>query len=77
MYLYGRPARTAQRLDILTHGGSTAFANPTATTLRDPTGRDAVMATLFLPVEGAAPGGEQLSVLLPVCGRPCRIQQGG
>jgi hypothetical protein len=56
VYLYDRPARTAQRLDIVTHGGSTAFANPTATTLRDPAGRDAVMVTLFLPVDGAAPG---------------------
>jgi hypothetical protein len=24
--------------------------------LRDPTGRDALMVTLFLPMEGAAPG---------------------
>ena len=29
--------------------------NPTATCLRQPSGRNAVMATLFLPVEGAAP----------------------
>jgi photosystem II stability/assembly factor-like uncharacterized protein len=40
----------------VTHGGSTAFANPTATMLRDPEGRDALMATLFVPMEGAAPG---------------------
>ena len=37
-------------------GGSTAFANPTATMLRDPVGRDALLVTLFLPTEGAAPG---------------------
>jgi hypothetical protein len=40
----------------MTHGASTAFANPTATMLRDPAGRDALMVTLFLPMEGAAPG---------------------
>jgi photosystem II stability/assembly factor-like uncharacterized protein len=40
----------------VTHGGSTAFANPTATMLRDPEGRDALMVTLFVPMEGAAPG---------------------
>jgi hypothetical protein len=56
IYLYDRGVGTAERLGILTHGGSTAFANPTATMLRDPAGRDAVMVTLFLPMEGAAPG---------------------
>jgi hypothetical protein len=55
VYLYDRAVGTAERLDILTHGGSTAFANPTATMLHDPAGRDAVMVTLFLPMEGAAP----------------------
>jgi hypothetical protein len=56
VYLHDRAAGVAQRLDVVTHGGSTAFANPTATSLVDPSGRNAVMATLFLPVEGAAPG---------------------
>jgi len=56
VYLVDRSALTAQRLEVVTHGGSTAFANPTATRLRDPSGRDAVMVTLFLPVEGAAVG---------------------
>ena len=56
VYLYDRAAGTAQRLSIVTHGGSRAFANPTATMLRDPAGRQAVMATLFVPMEGAAPG---------------------
>jgi hypothetical protein len=41
---------------VATHGGSTAFANPTATVLRDPSGEGAVMVTLFVPGEGAAPG---------------------
>jgi hypothetical protein len=56
VYLVDRAAMTAQRLEVVTHGGSTAFANPTATRLRDPSGREAVMVTLFLPVEGAAAG---------------------
>jgi hypothetical protein len=56
VYLYDRSAGTARRLEVVTHGGSRAFANPTATVLRDPAGREAVMVTLFVPVEGAAPG---------------------
>jgi hypothetical protein len=56
VYLHDRAAGTAQRLEVVTHGGSTAFANPTATMLRDPAGRQAVMVTLFVPMEGAAPG---------------------
>ena len=56
VYLYDRAAGTAQRLEIVTHGHSTAFANPTATMLRDPEGRQAVMVTMFVPMEGAAPG---------------------
>ena len=30
VYLYDRAAGTAERLEVVTHGGSTAFANPTA-----------------------------------------------
>jgi hypothetical protein len=56
IYLHDRATGTAERLEVTTHGGSTAFANPTATMLRDPAGRDALMVTLFLPMEGAAPG---------------------
>jgi hypothetical protein len=56
VYLYDRATGAAERLEVMTHGGSTAFANPTATMLRDPAGRDALMVTLFLPMEGAAPG---------------------
>jgi hypothetical protein len=56
VYLYDRAAGTAERLEIATHGGSTAFANPTASVLQDPQGRDALMVTIFLPLEGAAPG---------------------
>jgi hypothetical protein len=56
VYLYDRSAGTTQQLNIVIHGGSTAFANPTATVLRNPAGRQAVMLTLFVPMEGAAPG---------------------
>jgi hypothetical protein len=56
VYLFDRAAGTAQRLNIVTHGGSRAFANPTATMLRDPAGRQAVMVSLFVPMEAAAPG---------------------
>jgi hypothetical protein len=56
VYLHDRTAGTTQRLEIVTHKGSTAFANPTATALRDPAGREAIMVTMFLPMEGAAPG---------------------
>jgi hypothetical protein len=43
-------------LPITTHGGSTAFANPSVTMIIAPSGRTAVVAGLFLPSEGAAPG---------------------
>jgi hypothetical protein len=56
VYLVDRAAMVARRVEVVTHGGSTAFANPTATWLRDPSGRGAIMVTLFLPVEGAAAG---------------------
>ena len=67
VYLHDRAAGTTERLDIVTHKGSTAFANPTATSLRDPAGRDAIMVTLFLPMEAAAPGeAGSLLYLVPV-----------
>jgi hypothetical protein len=56
VYLHDRTAGTTQRLEIVTHNGSKAFANPTATPLRDPAGREAIMVTMFLPLEGAAAG---------------------
>jgi hypothetical protein len=56
IYLHDPADGTAQRLEVMTHGGSTAFANPTATMLHDPGGRNALVVTLFLPMEGAAPG---------------------
>jgi hypothetical protein len=43
-------------LSIIADGGSTAFANPTLTTITAPSGRHAVVATMFISTEGAAPG---------------------
>jgi hypothetical protein len=56
VYLHDRTAGTTERLEIVTHNGSKAFANPTATPLRDPAGREAIIVTMFLPLEGAAAG---------------------
>ncbi len=55
-YLYDWSTRRAAPLAIRTHGGSTAFANPTATVLTAPSGRLAVLTTLFIPLQGAAKG---------------------
>jgi len=55
-YLYDWLTRQAVPLRIRTHRGSVAFANPTVTALAAPSGRLAVVVTLFIPSEGAAPG---------------------
>lgn len=55
-YLYGWLTGQALPLGIKTHRGSVAFANPTATALAAPSGRPAVVVTLFIPSEGAASG---------------------
>ena len=44
----------AAQLAIHTHRGSSAFANPTFTGLLSPSGRPALLVTLFVPVQGAA-----------------------
>jgi acid phosphatase type 7 len=49
-------ASGAKQLDVHTHGGSTSFANPTFTQVKTPAGYPAVVATMFLPLQGAAPG---------------------
>jgi hypothetical protein len=41
-------------LQIVTHAGSKSFGNPTATALTAPSGRDAVLVTVFVFSEGAA-----------------------
>jgi hypothetical protein len=56
VYLYDPARRTAQELNIKTGKGSGAFANPTVTQLRSPSGAPAVAVTLFLPDSAAAKG---------------------
>jgi hypothetical protein len=46
----------AVQLDVRTHAGSQAFANPTFSVLPSPNGGQAVVATYFIPAEKAAPG---------------------
>lgn len=55
-YAYDPTNGRAEPVGPRTHGGSTAFANPSATRLTDPGGRPALLVSLFLPREGAAPG---------------------
>jgi hypothetical protein len=56
VFQYDPLTKRAQLLDIRTHGGSTAFANPTVTALRSPQGVSALVVTLFVFSEGAAAG---------------------
>jgi hypothetical protein len=56
VYLYDWSARQASPLAIRTHRGSSAFANPTFTSLVSPAGRPALLVTLFIPSQGAAAG---------------------
>jgi hypothetical protein len=44
------------KLNIRTHGVSSSFGNPTATVVTDPGGSRALVVTLFVFSEGAAPG---------------------
>ncbi|TGA98412.1 hypothetical protein E2651_30510 [Streptomyces sp. MZ04] len=55
-YAYDPASGSADRLAIRTHGGSQAFANPSATLLTNPQGRPALLVSLFIPGEGAASG---------------------
>ncbi|MFG2647626.1 hypothetical protein [Streptomyces sp. NPDC048436] len=55
-YAYDPVSGRADRLDITTHGGSRAFANPSAALVTDPQGRPALLVSLFIPGQGAAPG---------------------
>ena len=56
LYLRDLETGIAEYLPIVTHGGSSAFANPTVTVLTSPAGRPAIVATVFIPSEGAADG---------------------
>lgn len=56
IYLHDGTTGVAEYLPVCTHGGSTALANPTITVVTSPDGRPAIVVTLFVPTEGAAPG---------------------
>jgi hypothetical protein len=55
-YVYDYATGEAEPASIRTDAGSTAFANPHVTALTAPDGRRALVVSLFLPGEGAAPG---------------------
>lgn len=55
-FVYNYQTGNADRTTIRTNGGSTAFANPSLTVLKAPNGQRALLVTLFIPSEGAAPG---------------------
>jgi hypothetical protein len=55
-YAYDPATGRAGRLSPRTHGGSRAFANPSAPLLTGPRGRPALLVSVFVPQEGAAPG---------------------
>ena len=55
-FVYDYQTGNADRTTIRTDGGSTAFANTAVTALRAPNGQPALVITLFIPSEGAAPG---------------------
>jgi F5/8 type C domain len=55
-FLYDYQTGNADTTSIHTNGGSTAFANPSITNLVAPNGSLAIVVTLFIPSEGAAPG---------------------
>ena len=56
VYLLDPSASLCRELPIRTHRGSTSFANPSVTRLRDPQGRWVYAVTLFLPTQGNARG---------------------
>ncbi|KAJ7849214.1 hypothetical protein B0H14DRAFT_2765747 [Mycena olivaceomarginata] len=55
-YLYDFSTGAAVRVNVITAGGSTAFANPSISRVTSPQGEEAIVVGLFLPSEGAAPG---------------------
>ena len=56
VFLYEVSADNFALLNIKSHSGSTAFANPTFTVLKSPNGADCVVVTYFVPQEGAKSG---------------------
>lgn len=56
VWLCERDGQPIRRLDFRTHGGSRSFANPHAERVKFDGQEPAILVTLFLPSEGAAPG---------------------
>jgi hypothetical protein len=66
-FLYDPATGNATQLTITTPGGSTTFANPTATILADPNGVLSLLVCQFIPSEGAGTGeGGQMLYWNPV-----------
>jgi len=63
---------------VRTHGGSTAFGNPTASTVKAPSGAPALVVTMFIPKTGAAPGEPgELVYFREYGGRPAPLPTSG
>jgi hypothetical protein len=56
VFLFDPRSSVPRPLQIVTDGGSRSFGNPTVTLLTAPSGRPAVLVTLYVFSEGAAPG---------------------
>ncbi|SRR6266545_3446767 len=66
LYSYGFSENAAVLIPVRTAGGSTAFANPTVTSLMGPGGIRDLVISIFIPSEGAAPGeGGELLYTVP------------
>jgi hypothetical protein len=77
-YLYDGTLGSAIALKVRTHGGSTAFGNPTASTVKAPSGAPALVVTMFIPRTGAAPGEPgELVYFREYGGRPAPLPTSG
>lgn len=56
IYCYDFQTGNADKLSIITAGGSTSFANPRITRLIAPNGQPAIVTTIFIPSQGSATG---------------------
>lgn len=66
LYAYGFTENSAVQIPVKTSGGSTAFANPSITSLTGPDGTAKLVVSIFIPSEGAAPGeGGELLYTVP------------
>jgi hypothetical protein len=54
VFLYDETTKTIARVTPHTNAGSFAFASPSAAVITDPAGHRALLATMFIPLQGAA-----------------------